>query len=611
MPIVRGGSMTRKIVVVLLLVMFVDATVLFVSANPKTKSISCKIGWPFAIDDIVLGPPTLADVDNDGTLEIILGSTGDFVPDSGKIYVLKHTGTMMENFPVKVGYLAGGIPAAGDINNDGFLEIIDDATRNSTAHSEIHALSYTGESIAGWPVETNGSYGRPSLSDIDNDGFLDVIVTGWHAGTQECYVASYNRFADAVTGWPRWVSCPEGMRAIGDINNDSNLEIVVGTARWYANDTGGIYAFDHEGNILDGFPVETGKRFPAPITLADLDNDGDLEIIGSADEGHFNVYVYHHNGTKMLELPNGNGLYHEIVPVDMDGDGDLELVSVTNGYVNAFHHTGESVNGWPVSFVGTPNGGGGSANGEPGVVVGDIDNDNESEILLSTMTTTKNRIYAWNPDGSLVDGFPIEFVGGPFGRYVNGALALGDLDGNGNIDLVFVGYQQDIFQGVYRTDIYVFEMNSHTHAATMPWPQFHHDAQHTGVYKKTNSPPSAPSITGPLEGKIHRVTSYNVTTSDPNNDSVYYFIDWGDGTNSKWIGSYPSGDIVTESHTWPKKGTYTIKAKAKDVNGAESGWGTLTVTMPLSYEPPHNRFFTWLFGRFPHAFPILRHLMGY
>jgi subtilisin family serine protease len=126
-----------------------------------------------------------------------------------------------------------------------------------------------------------------------------------------------------------------------------------------------------------------------------------------------------------------------------------------------------------------------------------------------------------------------------------------------------------------------------------------------------NQPPAPPIITGPAKGKIKVPTEYNFTTTDPDGDQVYYFIDWGDHTNSSWIGPYPSGDIITESHTWTTKGTYAIKAKAKDIYRNESGWGTLSVTMPLSYEPPHFRFFEWLFERFPHAFPILKHLLGY
>jgi hypothetical protein len=68
---------------------------------------------------------------------------------------------------------------------------------------------------------------------------------------------------------------------------------------------------------------------------------------------------------------------------------------------------------------------------------------------------------------------------------------------------------------------------------------------------------------------------------------------------------------ISKAHTWSKKGTYVITAKAKDTKGNEGEWGTLSITMPFSYNIPIPSFWKSLFERFPHAFLILRHLMGY
>jgi hypothetical protein len=92
-------------------------------------------------------------------------------------------------------------------------------------------------------------------------------------------------------------------------------------------------------------------------------------------------------------------------------------------------------------------------------------------------------------------------------------------------------------------------------------------------------PPNAPMIYGPANGKPKQSYDYMFNSTDPNYDNVSYFIDWGDNTTSGWIGPYVSGVAITQSHTWSKKGTYTIKAKAKDVFGNESGWGTFIVTI--------------------------------
>jgi len=131
------------------------------------------------------------------------------------------------------------------------------------------------------------------------------------------------------------------------------------------------------------------------------------------------------------------------------------------------------------------------------------------------------------------------------------------------------------------------------------------------VSESINDSPATPTIDGSTSGKPSVNYDYNFVATDPNEDDVFLFVEWGDGTNTGWLGPYASGAEVTVNHTWTKKGTYVIKAKAKDMYGAESGWGTLSVTMPYSYNLPFMQFWIKLFERFPNAFPILRHLLRY
>ncbi len=126
-----------------------------------------------------------------------------------------------------------------------------------------------------------------------------------------------------------------------------------------------------------------------------------------------------------------------------------------------------------------------------------------------------------------------------------------------------------------------------------------------------NQPPATPSIQGEANGKVRTLYTYTVSTVDPDGDTVFYFIDWGDQTNTGWIGPYASGDEITQSHKWSKKGTYLMRVMAKDIQGSVSDWGTLTVIMPHPYNIPLLPSWVRFFERFPHAFPILRHLLGY
>jgi hypothetical protein len=99
-----------------------------------------------------------------------------------------------------------------------------------------------------------------------------------------------------------------------------------------------------------------------------------------------------------------------------------------------------------------------------------------------------------------------------------------------------------------------------------------------------NDKPNPPVITGLTTVTAGKEYEYTFNAIDPNGDDIYYFIDWGDQTNTGWIGKYTQGVDVMVNHTWAKKGTYTIKAKAKDVWGAEGDYGTLTVTVPLNLQ---------------------------
>jgi outer membrane protein assembly factor BamB len=94
-------------------------------------------------------------------------------------------------------------------------------------------------------------------------------------------------------------------------------------------------------------------------------------------------------------------------------------------------------------------------------------------------------------------------------------------------------------------------------------------------FKDANAAPDAPAIpTGPSIGQKGVNYTFSTVTIDPDGDNVFYLFDWGDGTNSTWIGPYNSSVPGTASHAWADSGNFSIKAKAKDTNGAESDWST-------------------------------------
>jgi len=95
--------------------------------------------------------------------------------------------------------------------------------------------------------------------------------------------------------------------------------------------------------------------------------------------------------------------------------------------------------------------------------------------------------------------------------------------------------------------------------------------------------PDKPTLSGDTSGKINEEHNYFATTADPNNEDVYYWFDWDDGTNSGWLGPYASGEQCSTKHSWNEQGNYEVKVRAKDVNGIVSEWSDpLAVSMPKS-----------------------------
>lgn len=99
-----------------------------------------------------------------------------------------------------------------------------------------------------------------------------------------------------------------------------------------------------------------------------------------------------------------------------------------------------------------------------------------------------------------------------------------------------------------------------------------------------NNPPTAPTITGPPRGKVGIKHNFTFQSTDPDGDYVYYYIDWGDQTNTGWIGPYASGEEITQSHTWSIKRTFNISARAKDSWGNKSDWSYHTFISPVNIQ---------------------------
>jgi hypothetical protein len=91
--------------------------------------------------------------------------------------------------------------------------------------------------------------------------------------------------------------------------------------------------------------------------------------------------------------------------------------------------------------------------------------------------------------------------------------------------------------------------------------------------EEPNFPPTQPIlIAGPSAGGPNITLEFSAVSSDPNTDDIFYKWDWGDGNITEWLGPVPSGEIVTENHSWDEEGAFMIRVKAKDIFNCESSW---------------------------------------
>jgi len=140
-------------------------------------------------------------------------------------------------------------------------------------------------------------------------------------------------------------------------------------------------------------------------------------------------------------------------------------------------------------------------------------------------------------------------------------------------------------------------------------PNHYNNEQYFGaayVFAKNEHSPDKPTITGQVNGKPNIEYEYKFVSTDPDDDAIEYCIDWGDNSSEVSIGPYPSGAEASAKHAWSEKGTYIIKAKARDVCGAESDWAILEVSMPKNKAMNINVFLQRFFYRFPFMVKILK-----
>jgi hypothetical protein len=285
-------------------------------------------GFPVATEGGGVRTPVLADLDNDGALEIIIAVRN--WPD-GLIYVYYGDGTIFPNWPQRMDYVPGSAVAVGDINGDEIPEIV------AESYYGLHAFTFDGHLMEGFPYFPGPgrvfSYSSPVLADLDNDGNREIIC-GDHStenGSGAVHIVKYN--GNSWVDWPKitgsWIYGPP---SIGDINNDGLLDIAVGDQTLSATPLNKVYAWTAlTGDPLPGFPITDVFGINSQIILADFDGDDMIELM-TDDNTAFNSIGkypgYNHDGTDMENWPletAGSTFFINPLAVDINLDGIMDI----------------------------------------------------------------------------------------------------------------------------------------------------------------------------------------------------------------------------------------------------------------------------------------------
>jgi hypothetical protein len=368
-------------------------------------------GFPKYHTNNQLGAPLFFDLDGDG-IDELLHANGDHTTD-----IWTAGGAAFPGWPAPAGWHTWNMtPSVGDLDGDGSLEVV-----TATSNNMVHAYHADGTNVAGFPRNLGAEIGGACcLADLDGDGDMEIIV---QPRTTRVYAIQGD--GSDLAGWPVTIPLSEGgaqTAAAADLDGDGSLEVIT-TSQGIPST---LSVFRADGTNFPGFPVTVTYTVGSPV-VADLDRDGDLEIIYTVGS---DLAARHHDGSMVAGFKVDCGtwtLYTSVAVGDIDRDGYPEIVfGSQNDNVYVVRHDGSFQPGWPSPPTT------GTVHATPALA--DLDGDGDLEIIVAAPTSGTGMIYAWHHDQSDVAGFPWSR---PSTFY--GGVTLGDIDGDNKLDFAASG----------------------------------------------------------------------------------------------------------------------------------------------------------------------------
>ncbi|HLA40130.1 MAG TPA: FG-GAP-like repeat-containing protein, partial [Candidatus Glassbacteria bacterium] len=317
----------------------------------RTGELVAAHGWPVSLSSRITATPVLADLDGDGTRDVIVvARTGQ---SNSRIHALDENGSSLPGFPIT---LDEGIEAGATVQTDGAglrAEMIFVATLAGNLYAYGPDGSRRWSQAAGSPFESTPAVGRLGLP---GDGESVRVFAFGADGRIYCFAAADG---SPVSGWPVSTggACLAG-GAIGDVDGDGLNELVAPVDFPDSSAPGRhqLYVLEYNCASLTGYPIPLGsaqtfasRRYLGSPAIADLDGDGRQDIVltslgrlalAFAGDGNRRPFARFILGSNSLAAP---------VPADIDGDGSLDLVCADGeGYIYAYGTASHNLSAaWP------------------------------------------------------------------------------------------------------------------------------------------------------------------------------------------------------------------------------------------------------------------------